>query len=351
MFAQEDEDVIVGALTQIESCQTSETRRGGHASAHGALDRIGLIDSFTLQNCGITDAAVRALIDAYVNFNRVRLQQLRLGGNPFGDDGLTTIVSASAKFRSLRVLQLGDTEVGDAGVAALADAIDQDFWFAQGHQIWLASARHAGGQAAPSVSDEPPARPPSLLVARARIYVYMTIMSLLAARREVVAHLGAAREDLALRALHRLHLRLQRRHLLGEALALAAALGELLLQPVQQPRVALRARLPHGRGRAGRGRAAAAPAAAPSAAATAPAGAASSVGSGARLAPPSATICSRARRRARAPSSGARGAVARPTPGRGAAAPAPAAAAPPSAPTRSASGGGAPHSPLRKERK
>ena len=139
MFLQEDEDVIVGALTQIEFSNHPNLGVEG-MRALGALDRtIGLIDSLTLQNCGITDAAVRTLIDAYVNFNRVRLQCLCLGNNPFGDDGLTTIVSAAAKFRSLRVLQLGDTEVGDAGVMALADAIDQDFWFAQGHQIWLAS--------------------------------------------------------------------------------------------------------------------------------------------------------------------------------------------------------------------
>ena len=138
MFMQEDEDVIVGALTQIDFVDHPNLGVEG-MRALAALDRIGLIDSLTLQNCGITDAAVRTLIDAYVNFNRVRLQCLCLGNNPFGDDGLTTIVGASAKFPSLRVLQLGDTEVGDAGVMALADAIDQDFWFAQGHQIWLAS--------------------------------------------------------------------------------------------------------------------------------------------------------------------------------------------------------------------
>ena len=138
MFLQEDEDVIVGALTQIEFSNHPNLGVEG-MRALAALDRIGLLDMLTLQNCGITDDAVRALIDAFGTANRARLQCLCLGNNPFGDDGLTTIVGASAKFRSLRVLQLGDTEVGDAGVMALADAIDQDFWFAQGHQIWLAS--------------------------------------------------------------------------------------------------------------------------------------------------------------------------------------------------------------------
>ena len=138
MFLQEDEDIIVGALTQIEFSNHPNLGVEG-MRALGALDRIGLLDMLTLQNCGITDAAVHVLIDAFVNFNRARLQCLCLGNNPFGDDGLTTIVGAAAKFPSLRVLQLGDTEVGDAGVIALADAIDQDFWFAQGHQIWLAS--------------------------------------------------------------------------------------------------------------------------------------------------------------------------------------------------------------------
>ena len=140
MFMQEDEDVIVGALTQIEFSNHPNLGVEG-MRALGALDRIGLLDMLTLQNCGITDAAVHALIDAYVNFNRARLQALRLGGNPLGDDGLTTIVGAAAKFRSLRVLQLGDTEVGDAGVDALADAIEQDYWLAQGQQIWLAGTR------------------------------------------------------------------------------------------------------------------------------------------------------------------------------------------------------------------
>ena len=139
MFMQEDEDVIVGALTQIDFVDHPNLGVEG-MRALAALDRIGLIDSLTLQNCGITDDAVRALIDAFKNANRARLQGLRLGGNPFGDDGLTTIVSAATKFPSLRVLQLGDTEVGDAGVAALAEAIDQG-WLASGQQIWLAGTR------------------------------------------------------------------------------------------------------------------------------------------------------------------------------------------------------------------
>ena len=158
MFLQEDEDVIVGALTQIEFSNHPNLGVEG-MRALGALDRtIGLIDSLTLQNCGITDAAVHALIDAYVNFNRARLQALRLGGNPLGDDGLTTIVGAAAKFRSLRVLQLGDTEVGDAGVATLADAIEQDYWLAQGQQIWLAGTRvtQAGRQRLQSATSHLP---------------------------------------------------------------------------------------------------------------------------------------------------------------------------------------------------
>ena len=136
---QEDEDVIVGTLTQIDLVNNPRLGVEG-MRALAALDRIGLLDTLTLQNCGVTDDAVRALIDAFGNANRARLQQLRLGGNPYGDDGLTTIVSASAKFPSLRVLQIGDTEVGDAGVAALADAIDQG-WLAHGTQIWLGGAR------------------------------------------------------------------------------------------------------------------------------------------------------------------------------------------------------------------
>ena len=136
---QEDEDVIVGVLTQIDLVNNPRLGVEG-MRALTALDRIGLLDTLTLQNCGVTDDAVRALIDAFRNANRARLQQLRLGGNPYGDDGLTTIVSASAKFPSLRVLQIGDTEVGDAGVEALAGAIDQG-WLAHGTQIWLGGAR------------------------------------------------------------------------------------------------------------------------------------------------------------------------------------------------------------------
>ena len=156
MFLQEGEDVIVGALTQIELVNHPNLGVEG-MRALAALDRIGLIDSLTLQNCGITDDAVRALIDAFKNANRARLQCLRLGGNPFGDDGLTTIVGAAAKFPSLRVLQLGDTEVGDVGCEALAGAIEQG-WLAHGQQIWLAGTRvtQAGRQRLQSATSHLP---------------------------------------------------------------------------------------------------------------------------------------------------------------------------------------------------
>ena len=143
------------ALTQIELVNHPNLGVEG-MRALAALDRIGLIDTLTLQNCGITDDAVRAS-STRSRTRTAHLQCLRLGGNPFGDDGLTTIVAPASQVPSFRVLQLGDTEVGDVGCEALAGAIEQG-WLAHGQQIWLAGTRvtQAGRQRLQSATSHLP---------------------------------------------------------------------------------------------------------------------------------------------------------------------------------------------------
>ena len=101
----------------------------GTALGRGALPRL---KNLTLVNAAIGDAALVALAPALRA--RLALVQLDLRGNPFGDEGISALVSplppagalppTTGGLKELKELYLDSTQVTDAGCTALASALD-----------------------------------------------------------------------------------------------------------------------------------------------------------------------------------------------------------------------------------
>jgi hypothetical protein len=100
------------------------------ALGRGALPRL---KDLWLHNVAIGDAGLVALAPALRR--RPALEHLGLSGNPFGDEGLAALVAPppppagappppTGVLTKLKVLNLGGTQVTDAGCAALAAALD-----------------------------------------------------------------------------------------------------------------------------------------------------------------------------------------------------------------------------------
>ena len=99
------------------------------ALGRGALPRL---KSLSLINTAIGDAGLVALAPALRRLPA--LEKLSLIGSPFGDEGLATLVAPpppagalsppTRGMKKLKTLDLSDTEVSDAGCAALVSALD-----------------------------------------------------------------------------------------------------------------------------------------------------------------------------------------------------------------------------------
>jgi len=100
------------------------------ALGRGALPRLKRLH---LTNAAIGDAGLVALAPALRR--RPALEELGLGGSPFGDEGLAALVAPppppagalpppTGVLAKLKVLYLSDTQITDAGCAALAAALD-----------------------------------------------------------------------------------------------------------------------------------------------------------------------------------------------------------------------------------
>ena len=127
----------VGALPavtclQIFGMQVGDAGASALAAAlgRGALPRLKIL---YLTNAAIGDAGFMALAPALRR--RPALEQLDLGGNPFGDEGLAALVAPSPPagapttttggLTKLKVLYLTNTQVTDAGCAAFVSALDR----------------------------------------------------------------------------------------------------------------------------------------------------------------------------------------------------------------------------------
>ena len=107
----------------------------GASALASALDRGALprLDYLNLTDADIGDAALAALAPALRRRRKLRI--LYLDGNPFGDDGLAALLAPpppaagtppppAGGLKKLKRLNLGDTQITDAGCATLAAALD-----------------------------------------------------------------------------------------------------------------------------------------------------------------------------------------------------------------------------------
>jgi len=126
-----------GALPAVTTLYLHSMHVGGAgalalaaALGRGAMPRLKIL---YLTNAAIGDAGLVALAPALRR--RPALESLCLVGNPFGDEGLAALVAPppppagalpppTGGLTKLKLLNLGDTQVTDAGCAALAAALD-----------------------------------------------------------------------------------------------------------------------------------------------------------------------------------------------------------------------------------
>ena len=130
------EKLGAGALPAVICLDIDSTHMGdagasalATALGRGALPRLELLE---LSDAAIGDAGLVALAPALRRLPA--LEELYLQGNPFGDEGLTALVAPpppagalpppTGVLTRLKVLNLNDTQVSDAGCAAYASALD-----------------------------------------------------------------------------------------------------------------------------------------------------------------------------------------------------------------------------------
>ena len=70
-----------------------------------------------------TDADVVKLCGAIATGKLVKLKKLRLTGNQIGDAGVAALAEVAGKLPQLKYLNLSGNQIGDAGVAALAEVV------------------------------------------------------------------------------------------------------------------------------------------------------------------------------------------------------------------------------------
>jgi len=130
------EGLSAGALPAVTILDIDSMHVGdaGASALAAALDRGALprLTDLWLWNAAIGDAGLVALAPALRR--RLALERLYLFGNPFGDEGLAALVAPppaagtlplpTGVLKKLRVLFLDETQVSDAGCAALAAALD-----------------------------------------------------------------------------------------------------------------------------------------------------------------------------------------------------------------------------------
>ena len=130
------ERLVAGALPAVTHLYLGFMHVGdaGASALAAALDRGALprLESLALMNAAIGDAALVVLAPALRR--RPELDTIYLFDNPLGDEGLAALVAPpppagtpplpTGGLKKLRTLDLDETQVSDAGYAALAAALD-----------------------------------------------------------------------------------------------------------------------------------------------------------------------------------------------------------------------------------
>ena len=91
-----------------------------------------------------TDADVVKLCGAIATGKLVKLEGLCLSNNQIGDAGVAALAEAAGKLPQLKILYLSSNQIGDAGVAALAEAAGK---LPQLKQLWLGNNPNISQQA------------------------------------------------------------------------------------------------------------------------------------------------------------------------------------------------------------
>eukprot|EP00964_Phaeocystis_antarctica_P108724 scaffold73263_cov65-Phaeocystis_antarctica.AAC.7 len=130
------EGLVAGALPHVYlfSLVNMHVGDAGASALAAALGRSALprLESLVLNNAALGDAGMVALAPALRRLPA--LDSVHLFDNPFGDEGLAALVAppppagtlplATGGLKMLRELDLDDTQITDAGCAALAAALD-----------------------------------------------------------------------------------------------------------------------------------------------------------------------------------------------------------------------------------
>jgi len=129
------EGLVAGSLPAVAHLAIAGMHVGdaGASALAAALDRGALprLEGLALGYAAIGDAGLVAL--ALALRRRPSMEELGLGGNPFGDEGLAALVvppsagtppPAAGALKKLMVLDLNNTQVTNAGCATLAAALD-----------------------------------------------------------------------------------------------------------------------------------------------------------------------------------------------------------------------------------
>ena len=85
-------------------------------------EKLGEAKSLSYRNLQWTDEDVVKLCGAIATGKLVKLEELELNSNQIGDAGVAALAEVVGKLAKLEKLFLGNNQIGDAGVAALAEA-------------------------------------------------------------------------------------------------------------------------------------------------------------------------------------------------------------------------------------
>ena len=148
------EKLGAGALPAVTYLNLGNTYVGeaGASALAAALGR-GALPRLTTLDLGTTALGVAGLVALAPALRRLpALELLSLWGNPFGDEGLAALVApppaaGAPPTTKLKELSLKDTEVSDAGCAALAAALDSGALPALAHLYLLGTRASAAGTA------------------------------------------------------------------------------------------------------------------------------------------------------------------------------------------------------------
>ena len=113
---------VLGGCNCLAEINVSRNCVGDAGAASLCASLPASLEVLDLSSCGLTEVAGTHLRDALVTA-RAPLVSLHLRGNALGASGCTALAAGLQHARTLRTLDLSDSQAGDAGAMAIADAL------------------------------------------------------------------------------------------------------------------------------------------------------------------------------------------------------------------------------------